>query len=264
MWVALRGDRLVARAAWWGDTVPRLLDIFDVEAGAIDDGTALLEVAFRAVIPAGDNPPGYIRFVSPDRRDHPENRRIIEDRLTVIERMGARPLVERLRLEWLPGTPIAAPRSRLVFRQTRGRNELIALLARVLDKTLDAHSQDDLRHIAPADAATAHYDRELAEYRSPRAWWRIATLPNGEPVGFVIPARNDYNAIIGYLGILPEHRGHGYIDDVLAEGTRILAGEEVVRIRASTDMGNRPMAAAFARAGYVTFEHSIDWTWDPA
>jgi RimJ/RimL family protein N-acetyltransferase len=36
----------------------------------------------------------------------------------------------------------------------------------------------------------------------------------------------------------------------------------VPRIRASTDVGNTPMAAAFSRAGYVTFERSVNWTWD--
>jgi hypothetical protein len=30
---------------------------------------------------------------------------------------------------------------------------------------------------------------------------------------------------------------------------------------AATDVGNAPMAAAFARAGYVTFERQIDMTW---
>ena len=177
--------------------------------------------------------------------------------------MGARPLVERLRLEWRPGTPIAAPSGRLLFRQTHGRDEMVALMTRVLDGTLDAHSRDDLTHMAPADAAAAHFDREMAEYRSPQAWWRVATLPDGEPVGFVTPARNDYNPIMGYIAVLPEHRGNGYIDDLLAEGTRILAAEGVPRIRASTDVGNVPMAAAFARAGYVIFERSINWTWDP-
>jgi hypothetical protein len=33
------------------------------------------------------------------------------------------------------------------------------------------------------------------------------------------------------------------------------------RIRAATDVGNAPMAAAFALAGYVTFERQIDMTW---
>jgi hypothetical protein len=35
-------------------------------------------------------------------------------------------------------------------------------------------------------------------------------------VGLVIPARNDCNAIIAYLAVLPGHRGNGYIDDILA------------------------------------------------
>lgn len=65
----------------------------------------------------------------------------------------------------------------------------------------------------------------------------------------MIPARNDYNPIIAYLAVLPEHRGNGYINDILAEGTRILGRHEVPRIRASTDLGNTPMANAFQRAG---------------
>jgi RimJ/RimL family protein N-acetyltransferase len=39
------------------------------------------------------------------------------------------------------------------------------------------------------------------------------------------------------------------------------AAQDVPRIRAATDVGNAPMAAAFARAGYVTFERQIDMTW---
>jgi hypothetical protein len=35
----------------------------------------------------------------------------------------------------------------------------------------------------------------------------------------------------------------------------------VPRIRAATDVGDVPMAAAFALAGYVTFERQIDMTW---
>jgi RimJ/RimL family protein N-acetyltransferase len=110
-------------------------------------------------------------------------------------------------------------------------------------------------------AAAAQYGDELARYESPRDWWRIATLPDGEPVGFVVPAANAYHPIIAYLGVRPAHRGNGYVDEVLAEGTRVLAAEGVSRIRASTDLGNVPMARAFGRAGYTAFEHQIDMTW---
>ena len=36
------------------------------------------------------------------------------------------------------------------------------------------------------------------------------------------------------------------------------------RIRASTDLLNVPMAAAFVRAGYVNFEHAVNYTWESA
>jgi RimJ/RimL family protein N-acetyltransferase len=264
MWMALRGDQLVARAAWWGDPDPELLDVFDVERGAVEEGVALLQAAFGAVLPSGGTPPEYLRFVPPDWREQPESRQVVEERLAVIARMGAQPLVERLRLEWRPGTPIAEPSGRLRFRETRGRDEMIELMTRVLDGTLDAHSRDDLTHMTPTESATAHFDRELAIYHSPREWWRVATLPDGEPVGFVTPGRNAYNPVLGYIAVLPEHRGKGYVDELLAEGTRVLAAEGVPRVRAATDVGNVPMAAAFARAGYVTFERSVNWTWAPA
>ncbi|RAO30732.1 hypothetical protein ONO23_04227 [Micromonospora noduli] len=67
--------------------------------------------------------------------------------------------------------------------------------------------------------------------------------------------------MIAYLGVVPEHRGRGYVDGLLAEGTRILAEEDVPRIRAATDLGNAPMANAFARAGYVNFERAINMAW---
>lgn len=100
-------------------------------------------------------------------------------------------------------------------------------MASVLDGTLDAHGRDDLTRMSVHEAAVRHYEDELARYTSPRDWWRIATLPHGEAVGFVIPARNDYNPIIAYIAVLPSHRGNSYIDDILAEGTRILAEQHV-------------------------------------
>lgn len=192
-------------------------------------------------------------------------RQAVEDRMTVLERTGARFFVERLRLERRlerrPESPVPEPDGRLVFRPVRDGEELVALMSSVLDGTLDAHGRDDLTRMSVHEAAVRHYEDELARYTSPRDWWRIATLSDGEPVGFVVPARNDYNAIIAYIAVLPSHRGNGYIDDILAEGTRILAEQHVPRIRASTDLGNLPMANAFRRAGYINFEREINMTW---
>src|SRR5262249_21305048 len=156
-------------------------------------------------------PPDHIRFIPPDWRDDDEARRIVEDRMAALERVGARLLVERLRLEWRSGTPIPVPSARLVFRPVAGRAELVGPMTLVVDGTLDAHSREALGRASAAEAAADQYDGELMGYSSPRDWWRVATLPDGEPVGFVIPARNDYNAIIAYLGVLPRYRGRGYV-----------------------------------------------------
>lgn len=270
MWMALRGDRLVARLAWWAPRAgeaPALLDILDLDdttpgPASIDAGVQLYETASAAVLPVGVRPPEYNVFVPPRWRDEAEARRAVEDRVAVLERVGARLLVERLRLEWRPGMPIAPPSGRLAFRPVTGRQELVALMTLVLDGTLDAHSRAELVHMPAERAAAQHYDDELAHYPSPREWWRIGTSPEGEPVGFVIPARNAYNAMIAYIGVVPAHRGRGHIDDLLAEGTRILAGEGVPRVRAATDVGNVPMARAFLRAGYEVIGQRIDMTWN--
>lgn len=71
LWLALRGDRVVARAGWWsraGDRRPLVMDIFDIDGG-IDDGVQLLKTALAAVVPAGATPPEYSRFLPADWRD---------------------------------------------------------------------------------------------------------------------------------------------------------------------------------------------------
>jgi RimJ/RimL family protein N-acetyltransferase len=264
LWLALRGERVVARAAWWsraGDEHPQLMDFFDLDLdldGDTDDGIQLVRTALATL---GTDPPDHLRYVPGDWRDQPEVRRGVEERMGALESLGAKLFVERLRLEWRPGTAQPEPAGRLTFRPVRDAGELIELMTLVLEGTLDAHSRDDLSRMTARQAAEEQYRDELERYASPHEWWRVATLPDGDPVGFVIPAHNGYNPIIAYIGVVPAHRGHGYVDEVLAAGTRLLADEGVPRIRASTDVGNVPMARAFARAGYVTFERQLDMTW---
>jgi RimJ/RimL family protein N-acetyltransferase len=269
MWLALDGDRLVARLAWWslgqpGHDDPLMLDFFDLDDAdpdRVEIGVRLLQAAMATTLPTGVQPPEYSRFIPANWRDDETARRVVEDRMTALAQTGAKLLVERLRLEWRPGTPIAAPSGRLRFRPADDRDELIELLALALDGTLDAHSQGELARLPIEQAAAEQYDDELCSYRGPREWWQIATLPDGEPVGFVIPSRNSYHAVIAYIGVVPAHRGHGYIDDLLAEGVRIIAEQDVPRIRAATDLGNVPMARAFERAGFDNFERQINMVW---
>lgn len=269
LWIALRDGRLAARAGWWarpGDEHPAILDILDLDDSGrpetVDVAAQLLRTAMAEVIPEGTRPPYYLRFVTPDWREAPATRQPTEDRMAAAARTGARLFVERLNLEWRPGTPVPAPTGRLSFRPVTDADELLTLMTDVVDGTLDAHDRDDLTRMSPREAAAKQYREELARYTSPRDWWRIAELPGGEPGGFVIPAHNGYSEIIAYLGVVPAHRGHGYIAEILAEGTRVLAAQGAPFIKASTDLGNVPIAAAFHRAGWITTGHQIDMTWE--
>lgn len=265
LWMAIDEDGdVVARAAWWaraGAGTPLLMDAFECRPGRYGVGAALVDAALHEIVPAGAKPPEYIRFVPPGWRDAPDG---VEALMGALGTLGARPLVERRRLEWRAGTAIPQGSGRLEFRGFRGTEEALDLMTEVLEGTLDVHSRADLERLPPRAVAAEHLDGELRRYPSPPDWWRVATLPGGEPVGFVFPARNDYGPIIAYIGVLPAHRGHGYIADVLAEGTRVLAEQgpaAVPRIRATTDVGNVPMAEAFLRAGYVNYQNEINMAW---
>jgi RimJ/RimL family protein N-acetyltransferase len=261
-WIAQRGDRVVARAAWWGgpdDDHPHALDWFDLAPGA-GAGADVDRVALGARLLRQAHESGTVRtaegtvaqfhlFFPPDGHDRPDVQAGIELRVAAAEQAGMRPFVERLRLEWDRSAGVPASSGRLRFGPVPDDPELLDLLERINVGTLDAHARHDLDRDGPAAAARIQLD-DMRWMPSPEGAWRTASTPGGELVGLVMPSRNYEVAVIGYIGVVPEHRGHGYVDDLLAEGTARLAAEGVDLIRADTDVGNAPMAAAFARAGY--------------
>ena len=50
-----------------------------------------------------------------------------------------------------------------------------------------------------------------------------------------VAGRNYSDPVIGYIGVVPEHRGHGYAYDLLVEATHMLVDEGADRIVAGTD-----------------------------
>ena len=269
-WLAIHEDRLLGRLALWspsGATDATQLDLFDLDDALSDEdhwavGAALLDAARSEVIAGQVTPPEFARYLPADWRERPAERRATETIMALLEASGARFVVERLRLQWEPKAGIPTRDPRLDFRAFKGEDEVLDLTTRALTGTLDAHSRGDLAHATPHEVARAQFEEEFARYTTPREWWRVAVDGAGEAVAFVFPARNAYHHIVAYVGVLPEHRGNGYIDGILAEGTRVLAEAGAPHIRASTDVGNQPMANAFARAGYGTFQRLINMEWD--
>lgn len=262
-WVAIRGGVVVARACWWcgpEDERPAALDWLEAEPGPrqVDLGTRLLLVAHERMRNDEGARPDYHLFLPPGWRDRPTIRTWAEARLQTARNAGLTPFVERFEYNWLAerdGLPVRSVR--LEFRPADDA-QMLEVLRRLLVDTLDAHGRRDVAKHGLERAAELQL-KDLRWFPSPREWWQLAYTGSGELVGVIVSARNYTMPTIGYLGVVPEQRGRGYVNDLLAEMawrlSELAPGEEV---GADTDLGNVPMARAFARAGFrTTAEHLV-------
>ncbi|MEW2634883.1 GNAT family N-acetyltransferase [Streptomyces sp. NPDC048389] len=249
--VALRDDRVVARAAWWGgpdDEAPVNVNWFDVAEGEEDAGAQLLrtspfQVEYELILPAG-------------RREDPRALAAGEARVRAAKAAGMEVLVERYQYRWTPDRGLPERPGRLVFRPEPDDAVFFDALRRIHSVTLDAHV---LRAVAEGGLDQAAQE-ELDFFNwcpSPRGWWQVAHTPDGELVGIHIPAHNPSGPCVGFIGVVPEQRGRGYAYDLLAECTHHLAEQGAEFIAGATDQGNFPMAANFAKAGHPVVQERV-------
>jgi hypothetical protein len=211
-WVALRNGAVVARAAWWAgpkDDKPLALDWFDFtdqDAAVQLLRTAPLHAEYSLMLPTG-------------WREDPAVRQQAQSRIDAAMTAGLSPLVERYRYRWTPQCGVPQRPERLEFRPEPDDAAIFDIFRRIHQSSLDAHAR---RTIAKSglDAAAQEALDYLRWKPSPRDWWRLAYTPAGELVGLSVPSRNYGDPVIGYIGVVPEHRGHGYAYDLLNEETQ--------------------------------------------
>jgi len=249
-WVAIREGAVVARAAWWAgphDDSPLTLDWFD-----FTDTDAAVTLLRTAPLHAGYNlklPPGW--------RDSPAVADAANARIDAATEAGMTLLVERYHYRWTPDRGLPARPERLQYRPEPDDGVILDVFRRIHYDSLDAHARHAIAR-SGLDAA-AREDLDILRWMpSPRDWWRLAYTPSGDLVGLTAPCRNYNDPVIGYIAVVPEHRGHGYAYDLLVEATHLLVAEGADRIIAGTDTTNIPMAAAFAKAGYPIDQQRID------
>lgn len=256
-WVAEQGGTIVGMSLWWGfpeGDRPLALDGLYADLSITDPvplWTDLITPVFRTVGPR-DEQPQYHIFLSSGWRSDPAVVEALTPRLAAAAAAGLSETLERLRYEWLPEFGAPARSTRLSFRAEPDDEAFVSVFRRVAEGSLDANTRASMIR-----KGAEGYAREELEHikmmPGPREWWRLACDGDGELVGFGIPSANANGPVVGFLGVLPEHRGHGYVDDILAEITAFLAATGAQRIVADTDITNRPMAASFERAGYRNF-----------
>ena len=161
----------------------------------------------------------------------------------------------------------AATSSRLTYRPIEevGDEAFIAAFARAIEGTLDQPAKRAIERegtAAKARGSVASVRRLVrdAGWRVDEGWWQLGYTEEGALAGFVMPAVNaSGDGVIWWIGVLPERRGHRYVDDLLTLTAKTLCGAGVKRIVADTDIENRPMAAAFERGGWRRFATSATY-----
>jgi RimJ/RimL family protein N-acetyltransferase len=254
--VAEQGGRIIARAVWWGFQQaehPLELDSLDALPDVENPAHVAAELVTAALRtwPPGADVPTYHLFVPVSWRTEHEVVAAVSWRLEAAGRAGLSDVVERLRFEWKAGH--AMPRRSDRLRFVAGEDEeFVRMFRRVAVGSLDSDTQRRTARLGDQNAA----QQILSAYSmmpGGRAGWRLARNSRDELVGFVMPSANDVGPVIAYLGVVPEHRGQGYVDDLLTEATEFLVSEGAARIVADTDAANLPMVAAFERTGYRKF-----------
>ena len=251
-WLAERGGRAVGRALWWGPATadrPATLDcllVADAEDQPEDVGAALIRAGLATF-----GPGTVLEFnvdVDADWATDPAAVRAAEWRENAARAGGFPRTTERISFARTDSYPRPERPKRLGF--CPGSDAAFrALFGAVAAGSLDAHTLD----MVAKQGVDALADDDLAFCLSlpgRRDAWRIATLFDGTAIGFIIATRTAYDAGISYLGVLPEHRGHGYVHELLSQMVHVHHDDGQQRIVGTTDAANRPMRAAFKSAGF--------------
>ena len=131
-----------------------------------------------------------------------------------------------------------------------GEDEFINAIERVTVDTLDKDDRSSINEYGSKQAAITYFNM-LKDMDFNKEWWRVAYNSSNEFVGLVVPQmfRADLGCI-NYIGVSPDQRGKGYIDDLLLEGSRILHKNKITKIIADIDEGNFPIEKSLLKLGY--------------
>jgi len=256
------GDPLAAHAfdSFSMEGPPRAVPAFVTLLGHVDHDAA---VALLRGDLDGSGAEAVEARVTVYRDDSPSLAALREAQVGVLAAAGFALLVDRVQLEWSSAAPVPRPSGLLGFRpaSTFPSREVVEVFAGVGDGSVDSGMVSGRSALGREGEA----ERRLGyatHRRHEDAWFVVGVDPAGEPVGFVQSALADgEHPILAEIGVIERYRGRRYVDELLAYGTGVLAEHGADRIASTTDVANRGMRGAFARAGYAESGSRSDFRW---
>jgi hypothetical protein len=134
------------------------------------------------------------------------------------------------------------------------RDEMVALIEKASDRSSDSQIEFYRRKVGGIrDADGTLQMVESASY-DPR-WWRVAIGPDGQMLGIILPARVFGELMVGFLGVVPNHRGRSVASFLLAESWSVMKLQGHSTICAEADAQNLAMHRALTKSQF-----SLRWT----
>ncbi|MFD9408194.1 GNAT family N-acetyltransferase [Streptomyces sp. NPDC059989] len=241
-----------------GHEVPLAVVLFEAPEDSPETGIALLDAAAAKARELGAT---ELEHVVDSPAQAPQFQRDPQRRGELLR--GARFTVVRdgLRFSHQVSGELPADDPRLDFRSLAdlGRQPFIDVLQELLADTADARLAADVQRHGLRRAAELLFE-ETAELRHEPDWWEIGYDADGTPAVVSLPAENPSVPVIGFVGVIPAHRGKGYAVSVVRRSTRVLAANGATEVRGDCDRANVAMARAFRSAGYENFAARLEFS----
>lgn len=149
------------------------------------------------------------------------------------------------------GEPLPKESGRLEYRSLNdvGKDAFIEAIKIVTRQTLDGDDTLIVEEIGEELAAEKEFNL-LKGIDYNEEWWKLAYV-NGELAGLIIPQKfSDKDGAINYIGVVPQKRGQGFVEDLLINGTATLKEYGIEEVMGDIDKNNFPMEQALIRTGY--------------
>lgn len=231
-----------------------LLDLFGVPADPRDARELIARVTAQAR--AEHDPVEVCLFAPPGTTvEDPALAPLVDP----LRQAGWRLLVERRHYEFAPDPDLAAAQTTdLVLQRLSdpGDPRLAACHRKIMRDTLDAHDRELVDRLGFDKACVESLADLVAD---PVDRIHLAFEDDGSVVGMVSGVVHpNGRAVVAYVGVGRDHRGHGYGRQLLAWQTQRLLEGGATTLIADTDNDNVPMARAFAEVGWPQTETRID------
>jgi ribosomal protein S18 acetylase RimI-like enzyme len=244
--IGFRVEPTMSDPTWLGTLPEYELSAFGLDLGWNDDFETPGRILFGAAAAALEGTVPDLLEIRTNNEVHPRHR----ERRGLLGALGFDLFIEKQGFTWSDdGSTVEVP-PRITYRTIEdvGTDAYRMVMGQCGNGSLDRND----RYYWDG-SGSENWARQMTEYVSEddKTMWLIG-YTNDEAVGYVaVGSDEEWGSTIIHIGVVPDHRGNGYIDDLIAAGTAAAQDRGITSMLSDVDVVNLPMMAAMRRAGHT-------------